>query len=103
LERQVKAMKITTARLRMKLVAKTDQLFDLRTELQEMRKDMETMEREADKKDELLDASKKDTEQYRTWWLNEVQFMKLMLNKIPEPNKDIDLVRTAQAHYLGNY
>ncbi|KAH6873862.1 hypothetical protein BKA70DRAFT_1240904 [Coprinopsis sp. MPI-PUGE-AT-0042] len=102
LERRANAMKLMNVRLRAKLGAKTEQVLELRSKLQQMRKDMETMERESDKKDELLDAARKETEQYRTWWLNEIQFMKLMLNKVPEPNKDLDLVRTAQAHYLAS-
>ncbi|KAH6906911.1 hypothetical protein BKA70DRAFT_1223777 [Coprinopsis sp. MPI-PUGE-AT-0042] len=103
LERQLRGMKSTVARLRTKVEAKTEQTLDLKTELQQMRKDIETMEEESNRKDELLDAAKKDAEQYQTWWLNEIQFMKLMLNKVLEPNRDIDLVRTAQAHYLGHY
>ncbi|KAH6907120.1 hypothetical protein BKA70DRAFT_1428639 [Coprinopsis sp. MPI-PUGE-AT-0042] len=103
LERQLRAMKSAVARLRTKVEAKTEQTLDLKTELQQMRKDMETVEQESDRKDELLDATRKDAEQYRTWWLNEIQFMKLMLNKIPEPNRDIDFVRASQAHYLGHF
>ncbi|KAH6895057.1 hypothetical protein BKA70DRAFT_1232162 [Coprinopsis sp. MPI-PUGE-AT-0042] len=92
LERQLRGMKSVVARLRTKVEAKTEQTLDLKAELQQMRKDMEMMEQESDRKDELLDATRKDAEQYRTWWLNEVQFMKLMLNKIPKPNRDIDFV-----------
>ncbi|KAH6890909.1 hypothetical protein BKA70DRAFT_1234316 [Coprinopsis sp. MPI-PUGE-AT-0042] len=103
LEKQLGTLRSTLARAKAKVEAKTEQALDLRAELQQIKKDMEMVERESDHKDELLDAARKDTEQYRNWWLNEIQFMKLLLNKIPEPNKDIDLVRASQAHYLGHY
>jgi peptidoglycan hydrolase CwlO-like protein len=103
LERQVNLLKSTVARLRGKLGEKAETILDLRTEIQQLKGEMEAMEKESDEKDELLNAKTRDVEQYRNWWLNEVQFMKLLLNKIPEPNRDVDLVRTSQAHYLGHY
>jgi hypothetical protein len=96
-------LKSTLARSKAKAEAKAEQVLDLRTELRHVKKEIEVAERDSDRKDELLDAARKEAEQYRTWWLNEIQFMKLMLNKVPEPNKDIDLVRMSQAHYLGHY
>jgi chromosome segregation ATPase len=103
LEKKVKALKLDLTRAKRKLEAKTEQMLDLRTELQQSNKAMEMAERESDEKDELLEIAQKDTEQYRNWWLNEIQFMKLMLNKIPEPNRDIELARASQAHYLGHF
>jgi hypothetical protein len=103
LERQLSLLTSALARSKAKAKAKAEQVLDLRTELQHMKRDMELVEQESDRKDELLDAAKKETEQYRKWWLNEVQFMKLMLNKIPDRNRDIDFVRASQAHYLGHY
>lgn len=103
LEKKVKALKLDLTRAKRKLEAKTEQMLDLRTELQQSNKAMEMAERESDEKDELLEIAQKDTEQYRNWWLNKIQFMKLMLNKIPEPNRDIELARASQAHYLGHF
>ncbi|KAH6893611.1 hypothetical protein BKA70DRAFT_1440389 [Coprinopsis sp. MPI-PUGE-AT-0042] len=60
-------------------------------------------EKGLDEKEDELAFSRKNEEQYRNWWLNEIQFTKLLLNKIPNPNRDIELVRTSQAHYLGHY
>jgi chromosome segregation ATPase len=103
LEKQVNRIKSHMARLKTKLEAKSEEMLDLRSELQQAKRDAEMMERECDQKEERLDAAMRDVEQYRNWWLNEIQFMKLMLNKIPEPNRDINLVRAAQAHYLGHF
>jgi predicted nucleic acid-binding Zn-ribbon protein len=90
-------------RMKGKLEEKTEAILDLRTEIQHMKNDIEKLEKDSDQKDELLEAAMRDVEQYRSWWLNEIQFMKLLLNKIPQPNRDIDLVRASQAHYLGHY
>ncbi|KAH6884723.1 hypothetical protein BKA70DRAFT_1445621 [Coprinopsis sp. MPI-PUGE-AT-0042] len=103
LEKQVSTLKSAVGRLKNKLEEKSEMIRDLKTDIQQLKGEIETMEEEADEKDELLDAKGRDVEQYRNWWLNEVQFMKLLLNKIPEPNRDVDLVRASQAHYLGHY
>ncbi|KAH6919060.1 hypothetical protein BKA70DRAFT_1214808 [Coprinopsis sp. MPI-PUGE-AT-0042] len=103
LEKQVGALKSTVGRLRSKLEEKTETILDLKNDIKHMEGEIERMEQDSDKKDELLDAKARDVEQYRNWWLNEIQFMKLLLNKIPEPNRDVDLVRASQAHYLGHY
>ncbi|KAH6891836.1 hypothetical protein BKA70DRAFT_1426585 [Coprinopsis sp. MPI-PUGE-AT-0042] len=103
LKHQVKALELSLRRTKSKLEAKTEKMRNLKFEIQQMKADVERMEQDSDKKDEMLEVARKEVEQYRNWWLNEVQFMKLMLNKIPEPNRDMDLVRTSQAHYLGHY
>ncbi|KAH6897570.1 hypothetical protein BKA70DRAFT_1231513 [Coprinopsis sp. MPI-PUGE-AT-0042] len=103
LESQVKALKSVLRRTKTKLEEKMEKMRDLKTEIRHMKTDIEKMEEDSDRKDELLEVARKEVEQYRNWWLNEVQFMKLMLNKIPEPNRDMDLIRTSQAHYLGHY
>ncbi|KAH6891957.1 hypothetical protein BKA70DRAFT_1233752 [Coprinopsis sp. MPI-PUGE-AT-0042] len=102
-EKQASLLKATIRRLKKKLEEKSEVILDLRTEMQHMKSDIERLEKESDKKDEMLEVAAQDVEQYRAWWLNEIQFMKLLLNKIPEPNRDIELVRASQAHYLGHY
>jgi chromosome segregation ATPase len=62
----------------------------------------EAQEEIADLTDRLEKANT-SVEQYRNWWVNEVQFTKLILNKVPNANQDWDLVRTSQAHYLGRF
>ncbi|KAH6891572.1 hypothetical protein BKA70DRAFT_1234162 [Coprinopsis sp. MPI-PUGE-AT-0042] len=52
---------------------------------------------------ERLDDANASKEQYRSWWINEVQFTKVILSKVPNANQDWDLVRTSQSHYLGRY
>ncbi|KAH6888781.1 hypothetical protein BKA70DRAFT_1235309 [Coprinopsis sp. MPI-PUGE-AT-0042] len=49
------------------------------------------MENELEEKAEELERLQKSEKQYRNWWLNEIQFTKLLLNKTPEPNRDIEL------------
>jgi uncharacterized protein HemX len=102
-EKQTNLLRATVKRLKSRLQEKSEDILDLKTEIQHMKNEVERLERESDKKDEMLEGAARDVEQYRTWWLNEIQFMKLLLNKIPEPNRDIELVRASQAHYLGHY
>ena len=61
------------------------------------------LEEQLEEKDSQLADTRKNETQYRNWWLNEIQFSKLLLNKIPNPNRDIELVRESQSHYLGHY
>ncbi|KAH6913557.1 hypothetical protein BKA70DRAFT_1218484 [Coprinopsis sp. MPI-PUGE-AT-0042] len=93
LKKQVSALKSALRRTKNRLEEKTEKVLDLKAEIQLLKADLDTMEKESDVKDELLETARKETIQYRNWWLGEVQFMKLLLNKIPEPNKDIELHR----------
>jgi chromosome segregation ATPase len=83
---------------------------DLRNEVEkakqecaEYRQELDQKDHELEEKEEELQRVRKEEEQYRNWWLNEIQFTKLLLNKIPDPKRDMDLVRTSQAHYVGHY
>ncbi|KAH6883747.1 hypothetical protein BKA70DRAFT_1238172 [Coprinopsis sp. MPI-PUGE-AT-0042] len=89
LNRQLKSNKASAKRMK-------DKAKDLKERLTELEEELEG-------KDSEIKRLEKSELQYRNWWLNEIQFTKLLLNKIPDPNRDIDLVRTSQAHYLGHY
>ena len=52
---------------------------------------------------ERLRVAEKGKEEYRGLWINEVQFTKLILNKVPNREQDRELVRAAQAHYFGHF
>jgi chromosome segregation ATPase len=103
LKKEISVLKSTLGRTKNRLQEKGERMLDLKAEIQRLKADLETMEKDSDRKDELLESARRETLQYRNWWLGEVQFMKLLLNKIPEPNKDVELVRASQAHYLGHY
>ncbi|KAH6912485.1 hypothetical protein BKA70DRAFT_1422055 [Coprinopsis sp. MPI-PUGE-AT-0042] len=92
LDRTQKALgrqKVSARRAREKLAEANQQLEESREEVEELTG--------------RLAALEKDVQQYRNWWLNEIQFTKLILNKIPNANEDWDLVRTSQSHYLGRF
>ncbi|KAH6897579.1 hypothetical protein BKA70DRAFT_1231522 [Coprinopsis sp. MPI-PUGE-AT-0042] len=69
---------------------------EAKQELEEVREEMEQLTAR-------LERAERDSQQYRNWWLNEVQFTKVILNKVPNANRDWDLVRTSQSHYLGRF
>jgi chromosome segregation ATPase len=96
LKRQVESRKNCIGQLKTEVEEAKQECAEYRTELEE--KDIELEEKEG-----ALQRALKDEIQYRNWWLNEIQFTKLLLNKIPNPNRDIELVRESQAHYLGHY
>ncbi|KAH6911950.1 hypothetical protein BKA70DRAFT_1219148 [Coprinopsis sp. MPI-PUGE-AT-0042] len=96
LKRQVESRKSAIKQLK-------TEIDDAKQECAEYRKELEEKDEELEEKDEELTRVRKEEIQYRNWWLNEIQFMKLLLNKIPDPNRDIELVRASQAHYLGHY
>ncbi|KAH6904054.1 hypothetical protein BKA70DRAFT_1227049 [Coprinopsis sp. MPI-PUGE-AT-0042] len=89
LKRQVQARKNSVERIKDELEAAKQQCAELQQELEE--------------KESSLKRVRESESQYRNWWLNEIQFTKLLLNKVPNPNRDMDLVRTSQAHYVGHY
>ncbi|KAH6890797.1 hypothetical protein BKA70DRAFT_1234419 [Coprinopsis sp. MPI-PUGE-AT-0042] len=74
-----------------------------RESLAEVKQQLEESREEVDEITARLVVLEKDVQQYRNWWLNEVQFTKLILNKLPNANEDWDLVRTSQSHYLGRF
>jgi chromosome segregation ATPase len=73
-----------------------DAAAEAHQQLEEVREELEQLQAR-------LEKAERDVQQYRNWWLNEVQFTKLILNKVPNANQDWDLVRTSQSHYLGRF
>ncbi|KAH6913102.1 hypothetical protein BKA70DRAFT_1218104 [Coprinopsis sp. MPI-PUGE-AT-0042] len=69
----------------------------------EAHEQLEEAREEVEQLTERLEKAEQDVQQYRNWWLNEVQFTKLILNKVPNRNADWDLVRASQSHYLGRF
>ena len=67
---------------------------DTKQQLQEAQEEIEQLTARAEK-------AERDRDQYRNWWFNEVQFTKLILNKVPNRHDDWELVRSSQRHYLG--
>jgi chromosome segregation ATPase len=96
-------LKVTIERQKRQLQLKIKALERAREELGAAKQQFSELEQEMEEKEEELTSLRKNERQYRNWWLNEVQFTKLLLNKIPDPNRDIELVRESQAHYLGHY
>ncbi|KAH6905253.1 hypothetical protein BKA70DRAFT_1226019 [Coprinopsis sp. MPI-PUGE-AT-0042] len=90
-------------RQKRQLQLKTSTLRRRNKEIKALKERIAELDEEVQDKESMLDQSQKNEVQYRNWWLNEIQFTKLLLNKIPNPNRDVDLVRTSQAHYLGHY
>ncbi|KAH6881004.1 hypothetical protein BKA70DRAFT_1446864 [Coprinopsis sp. MPI-PUGE-AT-0042] len=78
-------------------------LRNTREELGIAKEELKEVREEVADLTERLEAANASKEQYRNWWINEVQFTKLILNKVPHPNQDWDLVRTSQSHYLGRF
>ncbi|KAH6886606.1 hypothetical protein BKA70DRAFT_1444307 [Coprinopsis sp. MPI-PUGE-AT-0042] len=85
------------------LDAKKAALRNTREELGIAKEELKEMREELADLTERLEVSNASKEQYRNWWINEVQFTKLILNKVPHPNQDWDLIRTSQSHYLGRF
>ncbi|KAH6909377.1 hypothetical protein BKA70DRAFT_1222227 [Coprinopsis sp. MPI-PUGE-AT-0042] len=90
-------------RQRRQLHLKKNAAGRMRDALKDLKEKMSEVEEELEEKELIIEALAKNELQYRNWWLNEIQFTKLLLNKVPNPNRDIDLVRESQAHYLGHY
>ncbi|KAH6888986.1 hypothetical protein BKA70DRAFT_1541093 [Coprinopsis sp. MPI-PUGE-AT-0042] len=95
----VKALKNTIERQKQQLRSKINALERARDELSRTRQQYTEMEMDLDQKEETIAALRKSENQYRNWWLNEIQFTKLLLNKSPEPNRDMELARASQARY----
>ncbi|KAH6907819.1 hypothetical protein BKA70DRAFT_1427653 [Coprinopsis sp. MPI-PUGE-AT-0042] len=98
-----KDLRRTIEQQKRQLQVKVKSLGRARDEVGQLKQQLAELEKELEEKEEALNWSQKNEQQYRNWWLNEIQFTKLLLNKIPDPNRDIELVRSSQAHYLGHY
>jgi flagellar motility protein MotE (MotC chaperone) len=88
-QRALEARKTSLRKAREQLKIATEESQEMKEEIADLTKRLENAEREK--------------AQYRNWWINEVQFTKLILAKVPGPNQDWDLVRTSQSHYLGRF
>ncbi|KAH6879638.1 hypothetical protein BKA70DRAFT_1239232 [Coprinopsis sp. MPI-PUGE-AT-0042] len=100
---ELESLKATIERQKRLLRSRMKSLEWVKEEVAQIKQQRAEVQQELDEKEEELVNSKKNEEQYRNWWLNEIQFTKLLLNKVPNPNRDINLVRASQAHYLGHY
>lgn len=90
-------------RLSRQLTAGKSSAKRLKDEVKSLKERIAEIEEELEDKEVNIQHLAKSEVQYCNWWLNEIQFTKLLLNKIPDPNCDIELVRTSQAHYVGHY
>ncbi|KAH6893802.1 hypothetical protein BKA70DRAFT_1233149 [Coprinopsis sp. MPI-PUGE-AT-0042] len=79
-------------RVRRALEAKKSVLRETREELRIAKEELQEARGEAQELNERLESASASQEQYRNWWINEVQFTKLILTKVPRPNQDWDLV-----------
>jgi predicted RNase H-like nuclease (RuvC/YqgF family) len=85
------------------LESKKAQLRTAREELAVAKEEAGERQSEIEGLTAQLESANAAQEQYRNWWINEVQFTKLILSKVPNANQDWDLIRTSQSHYLGRY
>ncbi|KAH6880948.1 hypothetical protein BKA70DRAFT_1238471 [Coprinopsis sp. MPI-PUGE-AT-0042] len=85
------------------LQTKMANLRTAREELAMAKEELSEKQGEIEQLTEHLDGANVSKEQYRNWWINEVQFTKIILSKVPNANQDWDLVRSSQTHYLGRY
>ncbi|KAH6886040.1 hypothetical protein BKA70DRAFT_1444707 [Coprinopsis sp. MPI-PUGE-AT-0042] len=102
-ESQNEELRRIVERQRRQLLHRAKALDRLHQSLESSKQQLAEMEQELEGKEDELIFLRKNEQQYRNWWLNEIQFTKLLLNKVPDPNRDIELVRASQAHYLGHY
>jgi outer membrane protein TolC len=96
----VKALKKTIERQKRQLRLKINALERTRDELSQARQQYSELETEMEQKEEEMTTLRKSERQYRGWWLNEIQFTKLLLSRFPEPDRDMELLRASQTHYL---
>jgi uncharacterized coiled-coil protein SlyX len=100
---QLETLTVALVRANRSLDKKKTQLREMREKLADSKQQFEESCEESDELRERLDTMDVQMRQYRNWWLNEVQFTKVILNKVPNANQDWDLVRESQSHYLGRF
>ncbi|KAH6896067.1 hypothetical protein BKA70DRAFT_1231978 [Coprinopsis sp. MPI-PUGE-AT-0042] len=83
-------MNASIERQNRQLRLKTGALGRRNKEIKALKERIAELDEEVEDKQSMLDESQKNEVQYRNWWLNEIQFTKLLLNKVPNPNRDID-------------
>jgi predicted nucleic acid-binding Zn-ribbon protein len=102
-KKELEALTVALGRANRCIESKKKALSKARGELADSKAQVEELNTEIDELKERLEGAENQMSQYRNWWLNEVQFTKLILNKVPNANQDWDLVRTSQSHYLGRF
>ncbi|KAH6909848.1 hypothetical protein BKA70DRAFT_1425564 [Coprinopsis sp. MPI-PUGE-AT-0042] len=100
---EVKGLAEDLKRTKRALESKKTMLRNAREELAVAKEELGEKQGEIESLTERLEGASASKEQYRSWWINEVQFTKVILSKVPNANQDWDLVRTSQSHYLGRY
>ncbi|TFK28676.1 hypothetical protein FA15DRAFT_652681 [Coprinopsis marcescibilis] len=110
LQGKICLLEASERRLKKKLLSKGEEIGDLKAALQAAKHESEEMEQRIDEAEEAteainkekkraLEALKREKEQYRKWWLNEIQFTKLLLSMDSTPQRDQDVVREIRRHY----
>ncbi|KAH6901820.1 hypothetical protein BKA70DRAFT_1435825 [Coprinopsis sp. MPI-PUGE-AT-0042] len=96
IQKELARVKRTLENRRTKLRVARDDLIVAKQELDEAQGEIAELT-------DRLDHANMTGDQYHNWWINEVQFTKIILSKIPNANQDWDLVRSSQSHYLGRF
>ncbi|TFK21411.1 hypothetical protein FA15DRAFT_707244 [Coprinopsis marcescibilis] len=110
LQGKVSSLEASGHRLKKKLLSKAEEIDELKAEVQAAKHDSEELEQRIDEAQETmatlkkenkraLETVEKEKERYRKWWLNEIQFTKLLLSMDSTPNRDQEVVKEIQKHY----
>ncbi|KAH6907233.1 hypothetical protein BKA70DRAFT_1223591 [Coprinopsis sp. MPI-PUGE-AT-0042] len=89
---EVEALAKALARANRCANTKKKLISKIRRELADTKEELGELSSEMDELKERLEKAESETSQYRNWWLNEVQFTKLILTKVPNANQDWDLL-----------
>lgn len=90
-------------RLQRQVASKAKTLSCTRDDLTNSRQHCAEIERELEQKEKALREAESNADQYRLWWMNEIQFTKLICTMRPGPDRDMELTRASQAHYLAKF
>ncbi|TFK17086.1 hypothetical protein FA15DRAFT_661700 [Coprinopsis marcescibilis] len=101
--KQIRALKAAEQCLKKKLDCKEEEIKDLKAEIQTAKREYEEMEGKVDRADERFESLQKENEQYWRWWLNKIQFTKLLLSMDHDsnPRHSREIAQEIQRHYLN--
>ncbi|KAH6884340.1 hypothetical protein BKA70DRAFT_1445947 [Coprinopsis sp. MPI-PUGE-AT-0042] len=84
----------TIKRQKHQLQLRNNSFWRMEGEQKLLKERLAELEEELEEKDCTIETLRENKLQYRNWWLNEIRFTQYLLNKEPELNRDVNLVRT---------
>ena len=81
---------------------KAKALRETRAELDESRQEAEDIQRRLEESDGNLQSARSELDRYRSWWINEYCFVRILLQMLPDP-AEVEAIAASSHERFAKY